>query len=312
MRPEQFQEWFRIRLEHNRCFLQPEIQLGLGRVYTATLSTGVKTEDGNSFDSNFSWSFETRDGVWGAPFPGEHSTGQVDHPYVSVNAKGERVALWVQYADGTNPTGIYASFYDPKDQTWSAPNLLCAPLGSSSANDPHVELSDSGNAVAAWRQKDVTESRSVWGTYYSVDSGWEPCIAMEEETAEAHDPRVAINGSGEAVVTWYQTGGDRIRANRWVPGTGWTGTIRIDSAPLWAHYPDVGIADNGETIIAWHQWDNSTSPGKTDLYASRYVPTAGWTAPIAIESDSVGTATASVPRVSMDRNGNAVSRMGSL
>ena len=116
-------------------------------------------------------------------------------------------------------------------------------------------------------------------------------------------PRVAMDGSGNAVAVWHQSDGtrDNIWANRYTPSGGWgTATlIETDNAGN-ACYPQVAMDGSGNAIAVWYQYDGT----RYNIWANRYTPSGGWGTATLIETDDAGNA--AIPQVAMDSSGNAV------
>ncbi len=160
-----------------------------------------------------------------------------------------------------------------------------------------------GNALATahtWTFTTLPGAR-VWGT----------AAVIETLTGQAYSPRVATNANGTSFAVWrqYDGSGNRVWANRFLPGTGW-GTATIIQASTDPAGPPVGdpavaVDPNGHAMVVWNEFDPG-APGNTNItsiWSARYTAGTGWGAAQLVET---GPLTAGVPQVAMDPNGNAI------
>ena len=108
-------------------------------------------------------------------------------------------------------------------------------------------------------------SGKLMGTDYTwsfttKDGDWGTAELIETDNAgSAYSPRIAFDGSGNAIAVWYQNDGTRanITANRF-NGTSW-GTaelIETDNAGH-AEYPEIAFDGSGNAIAVWQQNDGT-------------------------------------------------------
>ncbi|MFZ4857112.1 MAG: PKD domain-containing protein [Desulfuromonadaceae bacterium] len=123
-----------------------------------------------------------------------------------------------------------------------------------------------------------------------------------DNTGSANRPQVAMDGKGNAMAVWYQTDGfhNNIWANRYTPATGWGAAqlIETDNAGE-AYYPQVAMDSSGNAIAVWYQFDGIRS----NIWANRYTPTAGWGTAQLIETDN---GSAGSPQIAMTSGGTAM------
>ena len=117
------------------------------------------------------------------------------------------------------------------------------------------------------------------------------------EEAQAVDP------NGNAVAVWAQSDGPsaNIWANRFTPSAGWGAAELIESDNAGSAFsPQVAVDPNGNAVAVWYQRDGT----RTNIWANRFTPSAGWGAAELIETDDA--AGAFDPKVAVDPNGNGV------
>jgi hypothetical protein len=239
---------------------------------------------------------------WDAPALIEtENTGNANQPEIAVDDSGHAVAVWYLY-DGTR-SHIWANQFSP-GTGWGTANLIeIDSTGSPLVYPPKVAVNSSGNAVAVWTQYDGTRVIS-WANRYVPGVGWGTAAPIETDQAGgANALSIAMDGSGNAVAVWSQTDETRenIWANRFIPGTGWgTATLLETDNAGDAHDPKIAVDGSGNAIAVWSQSDGTRS----NIWANRFVPGAGWGTATLIEFDDSGSAFR--PDVVVDGSGNAI------
>ncbi|MBU1158607.1 MAG: hypothetical protein KKE24_04635 [Candidatus Thermoplasmatota archaeon] len=180
--------------------------------------------------------------------------GNAYYPQIAIDGLGDAIAVWYQ-SNGVN-YDVYSNRY-VVGTGWGTVTLVETD-DAEGVGDPQVVVDDSGNAMVVWEQFDGA-IYSIWSNRYVVGTGWGTETLVEtEDLRSAHDPQIAIDGSGNAVAVWGQYDGTRvnIHSNRYVVGTGWgTATlIETDNAGS-AYYPQIAIDCSGDATVIWHQSD---------------------------------------------------------
>lgn len=283
--------------EINQANLQPNFGLGLLRTYTATITQQVADLVGNTLEAEYSWSFTTGDGSWQTPVSISGNADTIYSPQVSVNAQGQKVAIWLTR---NNRVGdLWASIYDV-NTGWSQPERVDDADGNSgSAN---IVLTADGNALAVWHQTDENYY-TIWSNRYDAETGWQepnPIATTYEENASA--PEIALDSQGNAVATWHQRYEDRYRvaAARYDSESGWGEALLIDNDTTeHAYGPKIGMDQNGNAILVWYGFDGT----RHNIYSNRYDIDNGWTDPITI---NVPNNNANHPHVTVNDEGEAM------
>jgi phage terminase large subunit-like protein len=277
----------------------PAVDLGKLTQYTVTVTTGAESLSGVPMAADFTSTFTTRDGAWGAAQMIEDNTGDANEPQVVVDPSGNAVAIWYQW-DGSNYT-IYSNRYDALSGMWGTAQAIESNTGG--AYDPQVAIDLDGNAVAIWYQRDGSNYTIYSNRYDALSGMWGTAQAIESNTGGAYDPQVAIDSSGNAVAVWYRYDGSywSIYSNRYDALSDMWGTAQaIEGNTGHAYYPQVAVDPDGNAVAVWTEDDG----GNYNIYSNRYdALSCTWGTAQAIEGN---TGNAYYPQVAVDPDGNAV------
>lgn len=212
------------------------------------------------------------------------------------------MAVWRQH-DGSNYK-IWANRYNSAGNTWDSPTVIEG-AEAGDALDAHIAVDDSNNAVAIWRQYDGTRFDIYSNRYSAAGNSWGAATLIESGDGEGLDPKLAVDGSGNAVAVWYQNDGDQlsIYANRYsMARNSWSSAELIElqtQGP--AFFPEVAVDTEGNALVVWYQSDGV----QTDIWANRYdVETGSWQDAELLDEGRAGNATS--PKLATDAQGNAV------
>ena len=206
---------------------------------------------------------EYRDGVWHNPSSLEDKIspdGQSAYgPRVAMDGSGNAIITWVQ-DDGSNRQ-IYKSEY--RGGVWTNPASIMdrISLNGYEASSPQVAMDDMGNAIITWFQYDATD-RQIFKSEYRDGVWTNPSTFSDHISPDgqwADDPQVAMDSSGNAIITWDQFNGiykSEYRGGVWT-NPALTDQINPDEYP--ASNPQVAMSDNGTAIITWEGSDGSNS-----------------------------------------------------
>lgn len=127
-----------------------------------------------------------------------------------------------------------------------------------------------------------------------ANKSWGTAAYIEDGTANAMNPQVVVDLSGNAIVVWQQSG--YIYANRYTQGTGWGGAAVIESETTTAKSPQIAFDASGNAIAVWVQ--------NNHIWANRYTTGTGlWGTAAAIETES---GVADLPQIAVNSSGNAI------
>ena len=151
----------------------------------------------------------------------------------------------------------YTWSFTTKDGDWGTAELIETD-NAGAANYPQIAFDSSGNAIAVWYQNDGTRTNITANRFNGTS--WGTAELIETDNAgSAYDPRIAFDGSGNAIAVWEQSDGTRnnIWANRF-NGTSW-GTaelIETDNAGS-AGNPQIAIDGSGNAIAVCRHDDGT-------------------------------------------------------
>jgi hypothetical protein len=194
-------------------------------------------------------------------------SGVLSQPHISMNGRGEAVALWRLVNAARTEISLRANSYTP-GTGWGTPGLLETRPGE--VREPHVTVDANGNAFAIWRQTDTTRE-DVWVNRLIAGGGWQTAERIETGAGDALSPQVAVDASGNAIAAWHQTDGTRanIWANRYTTGRGWATAELIENDNSGsAVAPQIAITPGGNAVVLWHQHERTGS--RYNIWANRF------------------------------------------
>ena len=242
---------------------------------------------------------------WGSAVLIETDNGNnAANPQIGLDERGNAIAVWSTY-NGT-VGDIWANRY-AAGAGWGPAGKIEVAVGAT--NSPQIAMDLSGNAIAVWTQKDGTNNYNTWANRFVAGSGWGPAERIEtDDLWSSGGPRIAMDGSGNAMVVWsYERYvGTRFNygtwARRYVAGSGWDPAVRVDvdDAGYAGTQPQISVDGSGNAVAVW-QRSNGT---RVDVWANRYVANGSWGTATLIETDNAGDVR--YPQVAVDGSGNAV------
>jgi hypothetical protein len=226
-------------------------------------------------------------------------------PQIAFDDSGNAIAVW-QQSDSTR-NNIWANRYQASGDIWGTAELIETD-NTNTATRPRIALDSSGNAIAVWQQSDGT-STNILANRYDVDGdSWDGAEEIESDTGNAEWPRIAFDGSGNALAVWRQYDADsssnNLWANRYEAGGSWGTAELIESIDGTVYTaggrPELVADDNGNALVVWiHQNDAIYS-----VWSNRYVAGDGWGTEQLLETDDTGHA--QYPDIAIDDSGKAI------
>jgi len=191
--------------------------------------------------------------TWLAPTTISGLGGQA--PAVAMNAQGDVVAAWSNFATGDNR--IEAAFR-PAGGAFTAPQILACPCpGPTGGADAAID--GQGNAVVVWVLGNESRVQAAFrpaggsfGTPETLDLSAAP---------EAGTPAVAMDPAGNALAIWEGTDGTHIRIKVAFRAPGGTfGAIQtLSDAGQGARSPQIAMNPQGDAIVIWEHGDGTNS-----------------------------------------------------
>jgi len=253
--------------------------------------------------------------LWAAGVRVNSDSGMAPQEYPSVAADGDGNAVVVWRDDRTGNGDIYAQKLDASgNKLWTTDVRVNSDSGTTWQWSPTVVVDRSGNAVVVWEdhrngnvdiyaQKLNGSGNRLWVT--------DVCVNSDNGTAGQWSPAAALDGSGNAVVVWYdyRNGDSDIYAQK-LNGSGnrlWVADVCVnsDDGTAGQRSPSIAVDGSGSAIVVWS--DDRNGDRNRDIYAQNLDGSGDklWAADVRVNSDS-GTADQWSPTVSADGSGHAV------
>lgn len=237
--------------------------------------------------------------VWdGAGLIEIDNAGGAASPQVAIDGNGNAIAVWYQY-DGTS-NNIYANHYR-HGKGWGQATLI-ETSNAGHAYGLQVAVDGNSHGLIVWTQSDGTRN-NLYANYYDADTGWGQTTIVETGGAgSAASPKLSVDGSGNAIVVWYQFDGTRfnIYANHYRYGIGWGQAVLIETDDAGdAASPQLAVDGGGNAIAVWYQSDGT----RNNIWANRYLSDTGWGQATLLETDP---GQAYWPQVAVDSGGHAI------
>lgn len=195
---------------------------------------------------------------------------------VSMNARGDFVAVWRSSLQGSPGGNIYAQRY-AADGSRVGAEFLVGPDGSDldSQSEPQVALADSGEFVVAFSNRELNqvatalgrndlETRFVQLRIYAADGSprTDP-ITASDSTADGSPrfPRVGLDASGKIVLVWIN--GTQVRARHYdLAGTALSDPYNVNqtSADSAVDQPSLAVRPDGRFAVAWEAFTYGNVP----------------------------------------------------
>jgi len=242
-------------------------------------------------------------------------------PSIAADPAGNAIAVWIQREmDGINRV-VWASRYEP-GSGW-APAASIDPMPSPTAGTKtSVGMDDDGNAIAVWARQTATSTGGrgwvLWANRYVVGEGWKTADAAtlikDDPETTALKERLSVGPNGDAFVVWEQNDPMRNIDDIWgarFSGSAWEPPERLDDHDAGdKRDPDIAVDGTGVdgTGVAHAVWSQVDLDLRSNIWARRYMPGAGWGTPELIEppnEDLAEDSDAATPRVGVNAAGNA-------
>ena len=226
----------------------------------------------------------SEDAGWGTPERIQASDAWGSDAHVAVDLEGNAIATWRE-----DSSELWLNRWTPGGG-WGAPERADT-TGSVGQYDMAVD--SNGDALAVWSGGSGQGfDRGLWSARWT--GAWEPAEEVVDD-GRTRDPKVAFDGSGNAVATWMywagaDTGGARIWAGRWSPDEGWGGITQLHGLESsgrcdevegfctdgWSWDPQVAVHANGNAMVVWMESEHGADGQRLDIWARRWTPDEGW------------------------------------
>ena len=229
-------------------------------------------------------------------------------PAPAIDSSGNAIVVW-RHIQGVTSTSVFGNRYTTAGGWGTAVLINNAANPPSTSGTPKIAMSSNGTAFAIWRRggSGLTIKSGVWGVKYTPGSGWSTETKIASMTANGIDlnlPEVAIDSSGNAMLTWGQVDvAPAITSNLW--------SLRYSNG-AWATTPQpvgTAIAVNaipgsrlkasaqGLFVVTW------LTDNEKKVWVNRTRADGTWEAGQVVNVGTPGT-TRSKPDVGIDDQGN--------
>jgi hypothetical protein len=172
-------------------------------------------------------------------------------PQVAVDPGGDAVLTWALH-DGTS-SRVQAQARSAAG-TWSTVQDLSDP---GDAGSPQVAIDADGDAIFIWQRSDGTDVR-IQSRTRSAAGTWSAVKTLSENGRSANAPQVAVDPSGDTVVTWERVdreGFVRIQARARSAAGAWSAVQTLSDPGDDAYSPQVAVDADGDAVFTWVRSD---------------------------------------------------------
>lgn len=239
--------------------------------------------------------------VWQAPETLSTEAVALHPAEVGIDTAGAATAVWEEHV---GIYGLIVASNKPASGKWQHPVALSAE--GDNANEPRVAVDAKGDAVAAWERPESGEEIIEATDWQASTSAWRPSVKLTKpaEIKEPANQEVAIDGKGDAVVTWSwlkESTHDIVEAaESQVSSSAWQAPVVL-SPPggLTEEKPQVAVNEQGNAVVVWERFNGANEIVEA---APGLAATGSWQAPVPLSAPGQN---ASEQQVALDAQGNA-------
>ncbi|MDB2644988.1 pre-peptidase C-terminal domain-containing protein [Luminiphilus sp.] len=203
-----------------------------------------------------SMSYKGPDGIWSATQTFDTASGvNVGAHQIAMDGDGNALALW----EPASGKGIEVVSHN--GTAWGSPETVSL---STTGNNYRADLAmnESGNAAAVWLSRIDDASwnlpPSVMFSQRPTGGSWSTADSLSDGDTAIEDPSVAINTSGDVLVTWQQliNGVFAVKGRYWDADTeSWSSieTYSNTTENLHGGFAEAALDTNGNAVITWRQ-----------------------------------------------------------
>jgi hypothetical protein len=195
-------------------------------------------------------------------------------PAIAMDGSGNFVITWEDARDGN--VDIYAQRYDSSGTPQGSNFKVNDDAGPSVQRYTAIAMDGSGNFVIAWEDERNGDDDIYAQRYNSSATPLDSNFKVSDDAGAAIQwyPAIAIDGSGNFVVTWedYRNIGSApdIYAQRYNSSGNPLGSnfkVNADAGATSQEYPATAMDHSGNFVITWQDYRNGSDG---DIYAQRY------------------------------------------
>ena len=197
-------------------------------------------------------------------------------PTIVSDGNGGAIITWYDYRSGVNiNSDIYAQRIDANGNVLWTLDGVAISTAANNQQYPNIITDGSGGAIITWTDNrrssyyDIYAQRiDATGNVLWIADG----VAISTAAGVQYQPTIVTDGSGGAIITWWDLRNDinypDIYAQR-IDATGnvlWTADgVPISTAAGYQYSPTIVTDGSGGAIITWHDYRS----GNYDIYAQR-------------------------------------------
>ncbi len=192
-------------------------------------------------------------------------------PSIAVALSGEFVITWQEYRNDN--WDIYAARYDSSGVLLDSIFRVNDNSGFSSQHSPAIAIDDSANFVITWQDGRINSGGDIYAQRYSspgLPIGSNFKVNDDTVIFWAHgSPAVAMDGSGNFVITWEDDYSSDIHAQRYNSSgepLGSSFQVNDNHGTAYWSFPAIAMDVSSGFVITWIDERN----GNNDIYAQRY------------------------------------------
>jgi hypothetical protein len=228
-------------------------------------------------------------------------------PTVATDAAGNLIVAWPQADHVAGTMSVRARRFDAALGSWGEIATVSDPiLHGDVVASVDLAVAGNGDAIVTWRQGNPEQGTAdrLWSNHYTLAWGWEAPVMIALGWNEL-DHGIAMAPDGEGMFTYSGAGaeGPGLQAMRYLPGSGWQPATNVSGAQTVADWK-VALDGRGRALLVVAVQGDAVFPNMAyTIWANRFEPASGWTAPERIDG-TLGVSQA--PMLAMSACGDAV------
>lgn len=170
---------------------------------------------------------------------------------------------------------------------------------------PQVAFDQRQNALVLWASSDGTHTIVRSASRSAASHSWQPAEALTAPGADADEPRLAVDGAGNAFAAWTRSAGGHVVVEAAIrpAATGrWLASQAISAPDADATGLQIAVNPRGDAIALWMRASNA---GPIVQAAVRSTTAGAWSAPQTLSAPG-----GERPQVAIDESGNALAVWG--
>jgi hypothetical protein len=196
-------------------------------------------------------------------------------PDVAITKRGEAIAMWTARDEGHSTTPFIKSSTQPLGEGWSSPVGI---RGSIEGEEPQVEVTPNGEAVA------------VWHAFYNEESGLETAsrpaggrkwsgVKRLTNPGAFPEPQLAITPTGEPVAVWSLELGEGLQVATRNSDLRWGVKTFMATRAERFNFPQIVTGPGGAAALVWTRDQND---GGEDVAVSFHPRGGEWSEPASL------------------------------